>query len=58
MLRTVALPMRRSTMAAVILDRLVQNAHRIALKGGSLRRRQPVEPTGNAAASTDEQLEA
>ncbi|HEY4026346.1 MAG TPA: IS21-like element helper ATPase IstB [Candidatus Dormibacteraeota bacterium] len=46
------------TLADAILDRLVQNAHRIALKGGSLRRRQPVEPTGNAAASTDEQVEA
>jgi DNA replication protein DnaC len=29
------------TLADAILDRLVQNAHRIALKGGSMRRRQP-----------------
>jgi DNA replication protein DnaC len=29
------------TLADAILDRLVQNAHRFALKGGSMRRRQP-----------------
>jgi DNA replication protein DnaC len=29
------------TLADAILDRLVNNAHRIALKGGSMRRRQP-----------------
>jgi DNA replication protein DnaC len=29
------------TLADAILDRLVQNAHRIVLKGGSMRRRQP-----------------
>ncbi len=29
------------TLADAILDRLIQNAHRIALKGGSMRRRQP-----------------
>jgi len=29
------------TLADAVLDRLVQNAHRVALKGGSMRRRQP-----------------
>ena len=29
------------TLADAILDRLVQNAHRVVLKGGSMRRRQP-----------------
>jgi len=29
------------TLADAILDRLVHNAHRLALKGGSLRRHQP-----------------
>ena len=31
------------TLADAILDRLVHNAHRLALSGGSLRRRQPPE---------------
>ena len=29
------------TLADAIMDRLVHNAHRIALKGESMRRRQP-----------------
>jgi DNA replication protein DnaC len=29
------------TLADAILDRLIHNAHRLALKGGSMRRRQP-----------------
>lgn len=33
------------TLADAILDRLVHNAHRIVLKGTSMRRRQPEEPT-------------
>ena len=32
------------TLADAILDRLVHNAHRLALTGASLRRRQPPEP--------------
>lgn len=32
------------TLADALLDRLVHNAHRLALSGGSLRRRQPPEP--------------
>jgi len=32
------------TLADAILDRLVHNAHRLQLKGQSLRRRQPAEP--------------
>jgi DNA replication protein DnaC len=33
------------TLADAILDRLVHNAHRLALSGASLRRRQPPQPT-------------
>jgi DNA replication protein DnaC len=29
------------TLADAILDRLIHDAHRLALKGGSMRRRQP-----------------
>ena len=32
------------TLADAIVDRLVNNAHRLALKGNSMRRRQPEEP--------------
>ncbi len=32
------------TLADAIVDRLVNNAHRLALKGNSMRRRQPDEP--------------
>jgi len=35
------LPLADPTLADAILDRLVHNAHRIALKGPSMRRRQP-----------------
>ena len=35
------------TLADAILDRLVHNAHRLALTGASLRRRQPEEPLGD-----------
>ena len=31
------------TLADAIVDRLVNNAHRLALKGNSMRRRQPEE---------------
>ncbi|GAC1576987.1 MAG: IS21-like element ISFK1 family helper ATPase IstB [Candidatus Dormibacteria bacterium] len=37
------------TLADAILDRLVQSAHRVALKGASLRRREP-EPEANPVA--------
>jgi DNA replication protein DnaC len=33
------------TLADAILDRLVHNAHRLALSGASLRQRQPPQPT-------------
>jgi DNA replication protein DnaC len=33
------------TLADAILDRLVHNAHRLALTGSSMRRREPQEPT-------------
>ena len=33
------------TLAEAILDRLLQSSHRIALKGPSMRRREPVETT-------------
>jgi DNA replication protein DnaC len=32
------------TLADAILDRLVHNAHRLELKGSSMRRRQPQDP--------------
>jgi len=32
------------TLADAILDRLVHNAHRLELKGSSMRRRQPHDP--------------
>jgi DNA replication protein DnaC len=32
------------TLADAILDRLVHNAHRLALTGSSMRRRQPQDP--------------
>jgi DNA replication protein DnaC len=31
------------TLAEAILDRLLQSSHRLALKGPSMRRREPVE---------------
>jgi len=37
------------TLADAIVDRLVNNAHRLALKGNSMRRRQPEEPPSAAA---------
>ncbi len=40
------------TLADAILDRLVHNAHRIALKGPSLRRREP--PSGTSSDAADE----
>jgi DNA replication protein DnaC len=36
------------TLADAIVDRLVNNAHRLALKGNSMRRRQPEEPPAAA----------
>lgn len=39
-----------STFADAILDRLVHNAHRITLKGGSMRRTQAPQPAAEAAA--------
>ena len=36
-----ALAARDPTLADAILDRLIHNAHRLALKGSSMRRRQP-----------------
>jgi DNA replication protein DnaC len=39
-----ALAARDPTLADAIVDRLVNNAHRLALKGNSMRRRQPEEP--------------
>lgn len=36
------------TLAEAILDRLLNQAHRIALKGASLRRREPEAPGGSA----------
>ena len=33
------------TLADAIVDRLVHNAHRLSLRGGSMRRRQPPPPT-------------
>jgi len=35
---------RSRPLADAIVDRLVNNAHRMALKGNSMRRRQPEEP--------------
>ena len=37
------------TLADAIVDRLVHNAHRLALKGNSMRRRQPEESPSAAA---------
>ena len=39
------------TLADAILDRLVHNAHRLALKGSSMRRRQPEEPPSSPLSS-------
>jgi DNA replication protein DnaC len=34
------------TLAEAVLDRVLQASHRIALKGPSLRKRQPETPAG------------
>ncbi|MBV8715455.1 MAG: ATP-binding protein [Chloroflexi bacterium] len=42
-------PLAIPTLADAIVDRLVNNARRLALKGNSMRRRQPEEPPSAAA---------
>ena len=49
--RHAALTAGDPTLADAILDRLVHNAHRLTLRGSSMRRRQPPPPSEDTSTS-------